>query len=125
MRAFRKKRRPGNRAATVSEAVHIALVKSHGCVCCYQLGFRAEEEGAWYVEGHHLLHAGLRIGHSDIVGLCCWHHRGQIYLPGLSIAEHRLQLGPALSESPDAFHARFGSDMDLMELQAELLGIAA
>lgn len=118
---FRKKRRPGNRNKTVAEAAHITLVKSKGCVCCIQLGFRPEDEDAWFVEAHHVLSAGLRIGHGCVLGLCPWHHRGVLYIEGLGHNGHRKLLGPSLAEGAGPFHEIFGEDAALLEQQAELL----
>ncbi len=120
MRPFRKQRRPGNRGQTVGEAAHVDLVKRSGCICCIAQGFMPED-GAPMVEAHHLLSGGIRIGHGSTIGICPWHHRGRLVVEAWSFAEHRLRLGPSLAEGSGPFHAHFGDDARLLELQAERL----
>lgn len=123
-RGKRHKVRPGNRAMTVAERAHVDAVKRSGCLCCIQRGYEPED-GAPMVEAHHLLRGNLRIDHLHTVGLCEYHHRDRLIVAGWDHAEHRLRLGPSLEQDAAAFHRIFGSDDELLRLQAERLGGAA
>lgn len=118
LRQYRKKRRPGNRAMTVAESAHVDLVKRAGCVCCIAQGYPHNPDGPM-VEAHHLLRAGLRIGHGATVGLCAFHHRGRVVVQGWSLAEHRERLGPSLAEGSVPFHTHFGDDAALLQMTAD------
>lgn len=123
MRSFRKKRRPGNRGQTAEESAWVDKVKRHGCVCCHWLGLKHDTDGAM-VDGHHLLHAGLRRGHLYVVGLCAWHHQGRLIIDWLDHAGHREELGPSLAEGSRPFREYFGDDDWLMERQMAILAEA-
>jgi hypothetical protein len=105
---------------TKAEAAHVQAVKRSGCLCCIALGYAHDPDGPM-VEAHHLLSGGIRLGHMHTLGLCPWHHRGQPFVAGWSIEEHRERLGPPLSEGSVTFHARFGSDQELQRQQRQLL----
>lgn len=113
MKCFRKNRRPGNRAMTSEERRWVNAVKAAGCVCCAARGYYREEGGP-LVDAHHLLSAGLRIGHQSTVGLCKWHHSARLIVNGWAHATHRRLLGPSLAEGSVPFHAAFGDDDALM-----------
>lgn len=113
MKAFRKNRRPGNRSMTTEERRWVTRVKEAGCVCCAARGY-FREEGGPVVDAHHLLGAGLRIGHLATVPLCKWHHAGRLIVSGWTHATHRRLLGPSLAEGSVPFHEAFGDDDALM-----------
>lgn len=119
MRQFRKKRRPGNKPMNKAERAHVDLVKRAGCVCCIAQGFPHDPETV--VEAHHLLSAGLRIGHGATVGLCLWHHKARLIVQGWSFAKHREKLGPSLLEGSMPFHAHFGDDDTLARMAADAM----
>lgn len=121
---LRKNRRPGNRAMTRRQSARILAVKRGGCLCCIAKGYPHDPDGPM-VEAHHLLEGGLRIGHEDTIGLCLWHHKGQIYVEGWDIDQHREWLGPSLAEGSVTFNAEWGSDDFLLEWQQERLGVLA
>lgn len=106
---------------TKEEKAWVDRVKRTGCVCCWLLGHHHDEDGPM-VEAHHLLSGGIRIGHLATIGLCSWHHRGQLIMFG-NHRIHREQLGPALSEGSGPFHDRFGEDDVLMGHQRVMLGL--
>lgn len=110
-------------AMTLVERAWVDDVKRAGCILCAILGFH-QEEGAPLAEAHHLLSGGIRIGHLATVGLCAWHHRGQLIIPAWNRAMHRSELGPALSDGSVPFRAQWGNDTALMQLQLQHLGIA-
>jgi hypothetical protein len=112
---------------TKAEEAYYLLVKTHGCMCCLQLGFEHDPDGPM-VEANHALSGGVRIGHHAIYGLCQWHHRGRLLdltLPGWTLAMHREHLGPALSEGSVPFELRWGTDEQLLEQQAKVLECVA
>ncbi len=86
-----------------------------GCLACRQDG-RPATPG----DVHHLLVGGRRVSHHVSVLLCPWHHRG-IPPNGLNDRQAERLLGPSLAKSPRAFHARFGSDVELLEMQNRLI----
>jgi len=51
---------------TAAEGEHLERVRALGCCACIKFGL----VWLWPVEAHHLLHAGRRIGHHAVVGLC-------------------------------------------------------
>ena len=121
MRPFRKQRRPGNRARTQEEQARFDAIKAGNCMACMQRGIDVSGQGL--VEVHHLTSGGIRIGHLATVGLCCWHHRSVLYW-GMTHDEMREHYGPSLAEGSRPFHAEFGSDAELLELQNDILGVA-
>ena len=127
LKAYRKKRRPGNRGRTKAEDAYMLAVKKAGCICCIAQGFRpsGDPESRPMVEAHHLLSGGIRIGHHAIVGLCQYHHRDVLIVNGWDRATHRRELGPSLLSGSVAFHEHFGSDADLLAMQSWLMEQAA
>ena len=95
-------------------------VKTHGCLCCWIMGYPHDPDGPM-VEAHHLLSGGRRRGHRYVVGLCQWHHRGQPTMEGWTMAQHRQRLGSALSEGSVPFRECWGSDAWLLEQQGKVL----
>ena len=116
------------RAPNAEESARIVAVKVGPCVACMV----RHQQGEWphsYLpmlgcDYHHLLSGGRRIGHMAGIGLCAWHHRA---VPdwGCSPAEMRLAYGPSLMDGSRLFREAYGSDEELMELQDELLRVAA
>jgi hypothetical protein len=102
---------------TKAEEAYYLLVKTHGCMCCLQLGFEHDPDGPM-VEANHALSGGVRIGHHAIYGLCRT-------VPGRTRAMHREHLGPALSEGSVPFELRWGTDEQLLEQQAKVLECVA
>lgn len=105
---------------TKAEAQWITDVKRFGCLCCMALGYRWERDGP-LVEAHHLLSGSIRRGHLFTIGLCAWHHRAAVVVSGWSLAVHRRLLGPSLAEGSVPFHARFGTDDELLAKQQRLV----
>lgn len=103
------------RTPTNAEAKRMASVKEGPCLACYLRGMASHG-----VEAHHLLSGNKRIGHMATVGLCAWHHRAVPFW-GMTHAECREEFGPSLAEGSKPFHAAFGSDAELLELQNRLL----
>lgn len=123
----RTKRLRASRSTTTptkAERAHIERIKHGLCVCCVRnmpRGLqRADQEGC---DAHHVLSGGKRRGHLYTLGLCPWHHRGicpGIY-PGTAAATRAL--GPSLANGSKPFHDTYGTDDQLLELQATLTGL--
>lgn len=124
MKAFRKNRRPGNRAMTVAQRAHVDRVKSIGCVCCDMMGY-PHEDGAPLAEADHQLSGGIRIGHDDVIPLCEWHHRARLIVNGWNHKQHRIHLGPSKAEGTKPFYACFGSKERLEAHRDQMLARAA
>lgn len=115
------------KAATKQEKTRMARIVELGCVAC-----RINGRAAPTAEIHHLLDGGNRRGHAFSIGLCMWHHRGVPFLlkslgsdwnvsPLGAIVENTADLGPSLYHDARAFHARYGTDSELLEFQNKLL----
>jgi hypothetical protein len=93
-------------------------IGSIGCLCCRRYGY-------FGVLGdvHHLnlgQHAGQkRLGDEHTIGLCAYHHRG--ILGGQSQEWWERQVGPSLALKPKEFREKFGSDLELLAEQNELI----
>jgi len=101
---------------TKSEAKRMDTIKDASeCVCCKKRKLLSS-----YVEIHHLLSGNKRMGHMFTVGLCPWHHRG---VPMYGYTRRQMQeiYGDSLAHGSKIFRAQFGSDMDLLEMQNEVL----
>lgn len=116
---MKRGRSTGNQ--TKDEAKWVGATKRNGCLCCMAMGFEPETTGGEIplVEAHHLLD-GLRRGHFYTVGLCVWHHRARLFVSGWTHDTHRRLLGPSLDEGSVPFHARFGTDEELLREQIAL-----
>lgn len=55
--------------------------------------------------------------------LCSFHHRGAP-LEGMTVPQTRKLLGPSLMDGSKVFHAEWGSDDELYEIQQQLLEAA-
>lgn len=89
------------------------------CMACIQRGIDLRGQGL--VQWHHT--AGKK-RHDLTCGLCCWHHQGYPFF-GHSHEEMREEYGPSLAEGSKPFHAAFGSDALLLQMQNDLLREAA
>lgn len=115
---MRRGRSTGN--PTRTEAAWLRSVKHAGCVCCAAHGYYRDQDGP-LAEAHHLLSGGIRRGHMHTVGLCAWHHRGQLIVNAWTHSTHRRLLGPSLAEGSVPFHESFGDDDSLMAATHELI----
>jgi hypothetical protein len=110
----------GGKSHTKAEQARFDRIKAGPCIACLQLGIDLSGQGL--VEVHHLLSGGRRRGHEFTIGLCCWSHRG-VPFEFCTHEEMRYHYGPSLAEGSKPFHARFGSDAELLATQNRLLGI--
>jgi hypothetical protein len=104
------------RKPTAAQAKRLASIKTIGCIACRQRGILGV-----LADAHHLLKGGRRIGHDATIALCPWHHRAMPFGDWLDHATCRRLLGPSLAEGSKPFHAAFGSDAELLEIQNGLL----
>lgn len=113
---FNRKRKPSTKA----EKAHIERVKLSGCVCCTQLD---PPVAHYLVEFNHHVGARGRFGHDVGTGECTWHHRGEPE-DGMTKAAMLLVYGPSRKyPGSRPFHARFGSDAELLERQTSMLKV--
>jgi hypothetical protein len=126
-RGFDGKIASGLPAPTVAESLRMGLITQGWCIACL-----AFADVCAHCEVHHLTtggkHGQVRLGHAYTVGLCCWHHRGEIPLDlSLSMGTRRARAlvaevrGPSYAEEPSAFREAFGGDAGLLQLQAREL----
>lgn len=110
------------KAATKAEKARMARIVELGCVACRK-DFAQCPHTPWDLakgEVHHLLEGGVRRGHSFTVGLCGWHHVGRV--PHGWVVPHMAEwFGPSLYHDARAFHARYGTDDELLKFQNDLL----
>lgn len=91
-------------------------------MCCLlnrQKGYRRCDAGG--CDAHHTLSGGRRRGHGATLGACPWHHRG---LPPTGYSNPdatALVFGPSLHHHRKAFLATYGTDDQLLALQAQLM----
>lgn len=102
-------------APTAEEWEYMGLAKQIGCVPCWLLG-----RGWTPCDYHHCLSGNKRRGHLHGYGNCLWHHRGEPWLTGKAKTTREI-LGPSLKLESKAYHARFGSEDDLIQCQRELI----
>lgn len=60
--------------------------------------------------------------HDKTVSLGAWHHMGTPH-EGWTRHSMRVEYGPSLAEGSKPFHAKFGSNKQLLERQNAILGI--
>lgn len=99
------------KSPTIAEQKRFGKIVDYGCLAC-----RAEKvEQRQATEAHHLLSGGKRRGHRFSIPLCSWHHRG-IPQPGWNVATTREIFGPSLRLESRTFHARYGTDDELLAI---------
>lgn len=103
------------KAPTVAEAARFEKIVALGCAAC---GFAPR--CPCRTEAHHLLSGGKRRGHKYTIPLCSWHHRGEPP-SGFTTREATVAFGPSLRLESRAFHARYGSDDELLGQVNELI----
>ena len=123
---------PGKRA-TKAQSARITAVKEGVCIACLcrcaagllpapwvQVGHDGTPATYWgLLEAHHLKSGNIRRGHGFTLGLCVWHHRGNQCQPpdGWTHRALRDRYGVSLADGSTLFHATYGSDDELLEIQ--------
>lgn len=70
-------------------------------------------------EYNHIVEGNRRVGHHFGYCLGSWHHRADAPYPASEMAEVH---GPSLARGSKPFHARYGTDQELLDKQADLIG---
>ena len=109
LKARKPMKRSRRKRATAEELEYLRDVISRECLCCLMM----RQFQASMTEAHHLKDGNRRRGHLYAIPLCAWHHRGE---PGRWTKKimHALY-GPNLHDDARAFHAKFGTDEELLE----------
>lgn len=125
MRAFRKKRRPGNKPMDREERLRTQDAKELKCIPCLvwaRMGNMPLSDVAVCSDFNHAKSGNLRVNHKHGFAACLWHHKAQIDRDGFTHAFMRQHFGPSLAEGSRTFHDTYGSDKELIALQKQLLG---
>lgn len=128
----------GAKPPNQAELAHMGRCKAGPCIPCLvgvstgridaahacRGGAAADGHDLPLMEFNHCKSGNLRRGHLEGFAICTWHHHGtqQLHALGLAAAEARARWGPSLFDNARQFHAEFGSDDDLIEAQAFVLG---
>lgn len=105
----------------MAEQLRFRLIGEAGCLACFLFAGRFA-----HCEVHHLTiggkHGAKRRGHRFTIGLCGWHHRGE-----LSQSAETLEalLGPSYARTPSKFRTVIGDDAALLLLQGHRLAQVA
>jgi len=86
-----------------------------GCVPCILDGRFGEPPDI-----QHVVTGGRRVGHDATYACCPWHHRG-ITKNGLNERQMEAAFGPSLARSRRQYHARYGSEAELLAAQNALV----
>lgn len=103
-------------APTKSQVERFHLIYQIGCLACW---IEIQRYSAPHV--HHVLSGGKRIGHDATIGLCPWHHDSVTNLRPTTAA---IEIGPPLGGThahKKAFETRYGTELELLELQNRLV----
>lgn len=99
---------------TKAEALRHRLIVEGGCIACWLYA-----ELHTPCEVHHLTtggkHGQLRRGHAFTIGICPWHHRG------VGRTSLIASVGPSFFHTPRTFREVFGTDDELLVVQAKIL----
>lgn len=116
----------GAKRATKSELAHMGACKRRPCVICTircSLGLLAADKVFRYGQFHHCKSGNIRRGHLLGFCMCDWHHNGnppQGYTNARAFQIWGVPLAGRFGGSA-LFHATYGSDDELIEVQAYLL----
>jgi hypothetical protein len=110
----------GNKAMNKAERSHVTEAKLGRCMPCLSWAQQGRMPLAHVAEGvsyDHKKRGNLRIGHMSGFGSCAWHHFGH---PGngWTAKAMREHFGPSLMDGGKLFTAAYGSDAELIALQA-------
>lgn len=127
----------GSKRASKREWAHMEACKTRVCIPCLvgvQLGLidpRHAVRGGDDDDGmplpmvtyQHCKSGNMRKGHLDGYGCCMWHHFGtqQLHALGMSKEEARARWGPNLHDNGREFRETFGTEAELVEIQAFVL----
>jgi hypothetical protein len=92
-------------------------IKRTGCIPCLLENFLNA-----HAEIHHIVDQAYRKGDHRSYGNCSWHHRG-IPWDGLQAHDMEPRIGPSMRLNSKAYHDRYGSELDLLQVQDFVLGL--
>ncbi len=124
---------PGKHA-TAAERAHMGRAKASVCMVCLTRRLLHLLPAEWVVVGHedtgaiylgllefnHCKSGNIRRGHLFGWAACPYHHRG-VPQNNMTLAQCRDRWGTALTDGSRLFHDTYGSDDELIALQAEVL----
>lgn len=90
--------------------MRFAAITEVGCIPCWLEGISFNP-----CDVQHVVKGRKRLGHRWTYGCCPWHHRG-VPVNGLNTKQSEQQAGPSLARDPKAYHAKYGSEEELVEL---------
>lgn len=100
---------------TFEEKCRMEDCKFLGCICCWFI------DRPWvFAEYNHIVEGNRRKGHMYGYALCRFHHRNEP-LDGMTKKQTAELLGPSLGAGSKPFHARWGSNQELLEAQNQML----
>lgn len=102
---------------TAAQRRRMTRIKQLGCILCRELGL-----GIMPCEIHHITDCGRRLGHDHTVGICCWHHRGEPWTLDMRPSQMTATVGPSLAKNKRAFVSEFGTELDILKRQNDLIG---
>lgn len=123
MRPYRANRRPGNRPMTLPQRLRVFDSKELVCVACAVwagTGAMPTDHIQIGCEYNHIKVGNLRVSHDDGYALCQWHHKA-VPLQLWGAKKMRAHYGPSLLDGSALFHATYGTDQQLIELQNAIL----
>lgn len=95
---------------TLAEKQRFAAIYEVGCIPCWLEGIEFNP-----CDIQHVVQGRKRCGHSMSYGCCPYHHRG-VPLSGCTSRQSAEIAGPSLARDPKAFHAKYGSEDELVDL---------
>jgi hypothetical protein len=103
---------------TKEEQAWIERVRSYGCICCIESGYR---NGRERIEYHHIVD-GRRLGHFFGLPLCVGHHQARWSPRQLRLLPEPRRV--AICEGRAAFAAAFGPERELWRILRDHVGLA-
>ncbi len=104
-----------SKAASLTEKKRMELIRGLGCVACVLKNY---PDAA--CEVHHVVEGRVRHGHRETMGLCLWHHRGEVS-EGYTRQQMGGMIGPSLAHGSYDFADNFGSQATLVAVQDYIL----
>lgn len=127
----------GSKPPSKADLAHMGRCKAGPCIPCLvgvslglidpahacRGGTAADGHDLPMMEFNHAKSGNLRRGHRYGYAVCLWHHHGsqQLHALGMAYGDAFLRWGPNLHDQGNLFRRTFGSDDDLIEVQAYVL----
>ena len=110
---------------TAADLQRFEVMREIGCLACLmnrERGIATATFGKRWLEIHHQLSGGRRIGHHATVCLCHYHHQGKrLPFTTAGYTEQAAVFGPSFEREPRLFRAMYGDDQTLLAHQEALL----